>query len=56
MGSGNFLGGLSKKKYTIIADTSTATASRDIAELLKKACIRQVEGTTGKNTRYEIVR
>jgi Fic family protein len=56
MGSGNFLGGLSKKKYTIIADTSTATASRDIAELLKKSCIRQVEGTTGKNTRYEIVR
>jgi len=55
MGSENFTGGLSRKKYTIIADTTTATASRDIAELLEKACIKQVKGTTGKNTRYEII-
>jgi len=55
MGSENFMGGLSRKKYTIIADTTTATASRDIAELLEKECIKQVEGTTGKNTRYEII-
>jgi len=55
MGRENFMGGLSRKKYTIIADTTTATASRDIAELLEKECIKQVEGTTGKNTRYEII-
>ena len=55
MGSENFMGGLSRKKYTIIADTTTATASRDIAELLEKKCLKQVEGTTGKNTRYEII-
>ena len=55
MGSENFMGGLSRKKYTIIADTTTATASRDIAELLEKECIKQVVGTTGKNTRYEII-
>jgi Fic family protein len=55
MGSENFMGGLSRKKYTIIADTTTATASRDIAELLKKECIKQVKGTTAKNTRYEIM-
>jgi len=55
IGSENFIGGLSRKKYTIIADTTTATASRDIAELLEKECIKQVEGTTGKNTRYEII-
>jgi len=55
MGSENFTGGLSRKKYTIIADTTTATASRDIAELLEKECIKQVEQTTGKNTRYEII-
>ena len=55
MGSENFMGGLSRKKYTIIADTTTATASRDIAELLEKECIKQVAGTTGKNTRYEII-
>ena len=55
MGQENFQGGLSKKKYTILADTATATASRDIADLLEKKCIMQAVGTTGKNTRYEIV-
>jgi len=55
MGRENFTGGLSRKKYTIIADTTTATASRDIAELLEKKCIKQVAETTGKNTRYEII-
>jgi Fic family protein len=54
-GSENFRGGLSKKKYTIIADTTTATASRDIADLIEKRCIKQVEGTSAKNTRYEII-
>jgi len=55
MGRENFTGGLSKKKYTIIADTASATASRDIADLIEKSCIKQVDGTTGKNTRYEII-
>ena len=55
-GSDNFEGGLSKKKYVIIADTTEATASRDLADLIKKSCIRQIVGTTGKNTRYEIIR
>jgi len=55
MGQENFQGGLSKKKYIILADTATTTASRDIADLLKKECIKQVVGTTGKNTRYEII-
>jgi len=55
MGRENFKGGLSRKKYTIIADTTTSTASRDIADLLEKKCIKQVEGTTGKNTRYGII-
>jgi Fic family protein len=54
-GRENFLGGLSRKKYTIIADTTPATASRDIADLLEKGCIKQVEGTAGKGTRYEII-
>ena len=55
MGQENFQGGLSKKKYIIIADTTSATASRDIADLLKKECIKQVVGTRGKNIRYEII-
>lgn len=55
MGKENFKGGLSRKKYIIIADTASATASRDISDLLEKQCIKQVAGTKGKNVRYEII-
>lgn len=55
MGAENFAGGLSKKKYMIIADTASTTASRDIAHLIEIGCIRQIEGTNGRNVRYEIV-
>ena len=54
IGSENFIGDLSKKKYIKIADTTPATASRDIADLLTKKCIIQVEGTKGRNIRYMI--
>lgn len=37
MGRENFKGGLSKKKYITIADTTPATASRDIADLIEKS-------------------
>ena len=56
IGRENFEGALSKKKYIKIADTTPATASRDIADLLEKKCIRQVENTQGRNVRYEIVK
>ena len=55
IGNDNFKGGLSRKKYITIADTTSATASRDIADLLKKGCIKQVEGTASKNTRYAVI-
>lgn len=55
MGSENFQGALSKKKYMTIADTASTTASRDITQLIDIGCIRQVEGTNGRNIRYEIV-
>ena len=55
IGQTNFKGGLSRKKYTIIADTASATASRDIKDLLEKGCIKKVKGSIGKNTRYEII-
>lgn len=55
IGVENFQGDLSKKKYITIADTTSATASRDIKELIEFGCIKQVEGTIGKNTRYRIV-
>lgn len=55
MGCENFEGKLSRKKYIKIADTTSATASRDIADLMEKKCIRQVENTQGRNVRYEII-
>lgn len=55
MGTENFQGALSKKKYMIIADTTSTTASRDIMQLIEIGCICQVEGTNGRNIRYEIV-
>ena len=56
IGVDNFKGDLSKKKYMKIADTTSATASRDISELIKKGCIKQVEGTAGRNVKYMIYR
>ncbi|MDD2782345.1 DUF4172 domain-containing protein [Sulfuricurvum sp.] len=55
MGTENFQGSLSKKKYMTITDTASTTASRDVTQLLEIGCIRQIEGTNGRNVRYEIV-
>jgi Fic family protein len=55
MGSENFKGNLSKKKYMSIADTASTTASRDLVQLLELGCIRQIDGTSGRNVSYEIV-
>lgn len=54
-GVNNFEGGLSTKKYVKIANTTSATASRDIRGLLKIGCIRQVDGTAGRGVRYEVL-
>jgi Fic family protein len=53
-GVDGFEGGLSTKKYISIAKTSTATAKRDIADLVSKNLIEQVEGTAGRNVRYVV--
>lgn len=55
IGIENFKGNLSKKKYMSISSSSSTTASRDISELLEIGCIKQVEGTLGRNISYEIV-
>ena len=49
IGIENFKGNLSKKKYISISNSSSTTASRDISELLEIGCIKQVEGTAGRN-------
>ena len=54
IGSENFKGDLTKTKYIKIANTAQTNASRDIADLLAKGCIKKVEGTTGRGTRYTI--
>lgn len=55
MGVENFKGNISKKKYMSISSSASTTASRDIAELLELGCIKQIEGTSGRNVSYEIV-
>lgn len=47
-----FLHGINARKYQSIADVSKATATRDLADLLGKGCIRQLPGG-GRSTRYE---
>ncbi len=54
-GEDGFEGGLSTKKYISIAKTSTATAKRDIVDLVSKNLIKQVEGTAGRNVRYVVL-
>jgi Fic family protein len=54
MGIENFEGGLNTKKYISLTKVSKATAVRDITELLEFACIAQIEGSAGRNIRYEI--
>ncbi len=46
---------LSTKRYIKMAQTSSATASRDIKNLLLLGCIKQVEGSSGRSVRYEVV-
>ena len=54
IGIENFKGNLSKKKYMSISNAASSTASRDILELLEVGCIKQVEGTSGRNVSYTI--
>jgi len=54
IGSENFKGDLTKKKYVKIANTAETNASRDMSDLLAKGCIKKVEGTTGRGTKYTI--
>ena len=51
----NYAGGLNKRKYIAVAKASSTTASRDLADLVVKGCIKQIEGTTGRNTSYTII-
>ena len=54
IGSENFEGGISTKKYISLTKVSKATAVRDIASLVEFGCIKQIEGSSGRNIRYEL--
>jgi len=54
IGIEEFKGNLSKKKYMSLANCPSTNASRDFVELLELGCIRQIEGTSGRNISYEI--
>lgn len=55
IGVSNFKGNLSKKKYMSISGAAPTTASRDLAELALLKCIRQVDGTNGRNICYKLI-
>ena len=54
-GQGGFEGGLTNKKYRAMTKTSPATANRHIKDLLDKGIIYEVEGYSGRSTRYDIL-
>jgi Fic family protein len=54
IGSENFEGGISTKKYISLTKVSKATAVRDISQLVKFGCIKKIEGSSGRNVRYAL--
>ncbi len=54
MGKGNFQGGLNTRKYAGMTKSSKPTASRDIKDLLEKGCLKQILGTAGRSSSYEL--
>lgn len=53
-GPGNFIGGLTTRKYVGIVKTSRATAFREISGMLDKKILRQLPGK-GRNVRYDLI-
>ena len=52
-GPEGFEGGISARKYVAITGASKATASRDLADLLRAGALRRLPGG-GRSTRYEL--
>lgn len=50
-----FEGGLSTKKYMSMTRVSKPTAVRDIQALVELGYMRQIEGTAGRNVKYELI-
>ena len=54
VGHGNFIGGLTTRKYVSMAKTSRATAFREISDMLDKKILRQLPGK-GRSVHYDLV-
>ena len=52
-GADGFEGGMSAQKYTSIAKTSKATATRDLQQLVEMGVFEPVGG--GRSTRYRLL-
>lgn len=53
-GQGNFVGGLTTRKYVSITKTSRATAFREISDLVDKKILRKLPGL-GRSVHYDLV-
>ncbi len=53
-GAGNFIGGLTTRKYVGITKTSRATAFREISDLLDKNILHQLPGK-GRSVHYDLI-
>ncbi|MFH1856356.1 MAG: Fic family protein [Candidatus Omnitrophota bacterium] len=53
-GSGNFIGGLTTRKYVGIAKVSRATAFREIADMFDKKILCQLPGA-GRSVHYDVI-
>lgn len=53
-GYGNFVGGLTTRKYASIVKVSRATAFREISDMLNKRVLRQLPGK-GRNVHYDLI-
>ncbi len=53
-GPGNFIGGLTTRKYVNIAKVSRATAFREIADMLNKKILHQLSGK-GRSVHYDLI-
>jgi len=53
-GHGNFIGGLTTRKYAGITKVSRATAFREISDMLEKNILRQLSGK-GRSVHYDLI-
>ncbi|MFH0985557.1 MAG: Fic family protein, partial [Candidatus Omnitrophota bacterium] len=53
-GPGEFVGGLTTRKYVSLGSTSRATAFREISDMVEKGLLRQASGG-GRSVHYEIL-